>query len=212
MTVNELHGRAASAVASRIIVWVILVVAALAGLATLVFGTVSVVASAVSGRVPILLATERPLPPGADEGTATLVAGNWETATVMVENLDTVTVVLAVAGGILGVLTRVAVAGAIATLCWSLLRAAPFRKGLSLTIASAGGIVLIGGVTTMGVTVFAAWMTAEQLNAPDVGLDGFWPIMAVTDPTFVAVGIALLLAGLVFEYGERLQRDTAGLV
>jgi len=212
MTTNDLRGRDAAAVASRIIVWVVLVIATLAGLATLVFGTVSLVASAIGGRVALTLASEAQLPPDADAGSARLVSGSWDTASVVVENLDTTTVVLAIVGGAIGVLTQVAIAAAIAMLCWSLLRAAPFGKSLSRTVTAAGGIVLIGGVVTTGLSTLSAWMTADQLNSPDAGLDGFWPIMAVVDPTFLAVGITLLLTGLAFEYGERLQRDTAGLV
>ena len=41
---------------------------------------------------------------------------------------------------------------------------------------------------------------------------GLWPLAGRFDLTFLGVGLVLLLVGLAFEYGERLQRDTEGLV
>jgi len=42
--------------------------------------------------------------------------------------------------------------------------------------------------------------------------DGFWPIQAAVDGGPIWIGVVMMLIGLAFEYGERLQRDTAGLV
>jgi len=212
MSDTELRGRGVTAVVARAVIWLALVISIWVGVTSLVFGAVSIATSAVTGQIAIQLATDQALPTGADDGAATLVSGNWETASVVVENLDTTTIVLAIIGDAFGVLTQVAIAAAIAMLCRSLLRAAPFRRSLSRTIGASGAVVLIGGMVTLGVSVLAAWMTAEQLNDPADGLDGFWPIMAESDPTVIAIGFALLLTGLAFEYGEHLQRETQGLV
>ena len=72
--------------------------------------------------------------------------------------------------------------------------------------------MLIGGLLSAGLAVFSSWLIAEQLNAASDGLDGFWPISAAVDPTFIVLGIGLMFVGLAFDYAERLQRDTAGLV
>ena len=59
--------------------------------------------------------------------------------------------------------------------------------------------------------MLASWMAADQLNGNSTG-DGFWPMIGTVDGAPFGIGICLLLVGLAFEYGERLQRDTEGLV
>lgn len=212
MTQNDISARGPVAAASRAIIWGILALAALTAAAILVLGTISLVSSIADGRVSTILTTGTALPPEADQGPAVLVSGSYETAHVVVDGLDGGILALSVIARALGLLTQVAVAAALALLCWSLVKAAPFRRSLSITVTASGAVVLVGGLLSGGLGVLSSWMIAEELNAPDAGLDGFWPIMASIDPTFVVLGIALLLVGLAFDYGERLQRDTAGLV
>ena len=216
MSITQRTPPQAVAASSRAIVWVVFVASVLGGLVTLGLGTASIVTSAAAGRITLALTTLGTLPAEADAGTARLVTGQYESAQVTVENLTPGTLATSLSGQAIGVLTQVAVAAALAVLCWSLLRPTPFRRSLSGVVVSAGAVVLIGGVLQLGLSTLSSWMVADQLNGSDTGpgtVDpGFWPMMASVDATFLGVGLALLLAGLAFEYGERLQRDTAGLV
>ena len=114
------------------------------------------------------------------------------------------------AAALVGVLTRVAIATLIALLSWRLLRGAVFARSLSFVAVIAGGALLIGGALTQGLGSLADAMAAADLNGP--GGRGFGPLAGRLDFTTIVTGLILLLVGLAFEYGERLQRDTEGLV
>ena len=216
MSVNELTQNTPVAAASRVVVWIVLAASTLSGLIALGLGTASIVTSAAAGRITLALTTLGPLPAEADAGTGRLVTGQYESAQVTVENLTPGTLTTFLSGQAIGVLTQVSLAVALAVLCWALLRPAPFRRSLSGVVVTAGAVVLIGGILQLGLSTLSSWMVADQLNGSDTGPGtgdpGFWPLMADVNATFLGVGVALLLAGLAFEYGERLQRDTAGLV
>jgi len=212
MTTNELRAPGAAATLSRGIVWVIFGIAALVFVGTLALSIWGVIGNLSSGTIGLTLSTTQTLPAEADQGPAALLSGEFDTATIVVGGLDAGTFAIALISKIALALTQLAIAASVVLLCWSLVKARPFRRSLSITVTISGAIVLIGGVLSAGLGVLASWMVADQLNDPDAGLDGFWPILAGVDPTFIAIGVALMLAGLAFEYGDKLQRDTDGLV
>ena len=212
MTTNELRAPGRVATLSRGIVWAIFGIAALVLGGTLVLSIWGVVESLSSGTIAITLSTAQSLPAEADLGPAALLSGQFDSASVVVGGLDAGTFAIALISKIALALTQLAIAASVALLSWSLVKARPFRRSLSVTVTLSGAIVLIGGILAAGLGVLSSWMVADQLNDPDAGLDGFWPILAGVDPTFIAIGVALLLAGLAFEYGDKLQRDTEGLV
>lgn len=216
---DQLSGAGWSARTTRGSVWVIFVASALAGVVIVVLGTLSIVDSLTSGRVALILTTSGRLPGEADAGSARIVEGAYESATVVLENLSGGTVAVATSAAVIGLLRQAAVCGAIALLAWWLLRPSTFSRSLSLGIALAGGVLLIGGILSVGLGGFASWMAAGELNDPAAGLDGFWPVSASLNLAPLMLGFVLLLVGLALEAGEklqddnsRLQRDTAGLV
>ena len=212
MTTNELRGPGAVAATSRAIVWGIFGIAVVVLGGTLVLSVLGIASTISSGAISVTLSTEQLLPAEADQGPAVLLSGSYDTASVVVAGLDGGAFTVALIAKILLSITQIAIAASVALLCWSLVKARPFRRSLSLTVTLAGATVLLGGILSAGLTVLSSFMIADQLNAPDAGLDGFWPVLAGVDPTFIAIGITLLLAGLAFEYGDKLQRDTDGLV
>lgn len=212
MTTNELRGPGAVAATSRAIVWGIFGIAVLVLVGTLALSVWGIASTIGSGSIGLTLATEQQLPAEADQGPAVLLSGTYDSASVVVSGLDGGSFAVAIIAKVLLSITQIAIAASVALLCWSLVKARPFRRSLSLTVTLAGAIVLIGGILSAGLTVLSSFMVADQLNAPDAGLDGFWPILAGIDPTFIAIGVALLLAGLAFEYGDKLQHETEGLV
>lgn len=208
---EQLSGPGWSARTARAIVWLIFAASALGGIAILVFGTLSTIGALVSGRLAMTLTVAGHLPDEADAGTARIVLGSYESATLVLENLSGGTVAVATIAAVVGMLTQAAVAGAIALLAWRLVRPGTFTRSLSLGVALAGGVILIGGIISVGLGAFASWMAAGELNAPGSGLEGFWPIMASVDPGSLGIGFVLLLVGLAFETGEKLQEDNARL-
>ena len=92
---------------------------------------------------------------------------------------------------------------------------------LSLTLAldhapfantNRGSVTIVsGGLVSGGVGMLASWMATDQLNGRSTG-GGFWPIIGAVDGAPLVIGLIILLVGLAFEFGERLQRDTEGLV
>ena len=212
MTTNELRAPGRVATLSRAIVWAIFGIAVLVLGGTLALSIWGIVESLGSGTVALTLSTAQSLPAEADQGSAALLRGEFDSASVVVGGLDAGAFAIALVSKIALALTQLAIAASVALLSWSLVKARPFRRSLSVTVTLSGAIVLIGGILAAGLGVLASWMVADQLNDPDAGLDGFWPILAGVDPTFIAIGVALLLAGLAFEYGNKLQRDTEGLV
>lgn len=208
---DQLAGPGWIVAAARVVVWAFLVLALVAGLFTLVFGLGAVATSLAAGTTPLTLVLDHPLPAGTDRGPATLVSGTYDSASVVVSGLSSGTVVLATIAHVAGVLAQAAIAASVALLAWRLLRGRAFRRSLSLTVTLTGALLLVGGLVSDGLSVLAAWMTADQLNG-SATLDGFWPILGMVDGTPLGIAICLLLVGLAFEYGERLQRDTEGLV
>lgn len=197
---------------SRAIIWSGFVVAVLFAATSLVAGISGIVRTLAEGRLPLTLSSTGGLPPEASAGSATIVDGGYDTASVLVANLSGGAMATGVAAAVFGALTGVVLAGTVAVIAWQLLRPTLFRRGLSTTVTIAGGVIMLTGLLNQGLSVFASWMAADELNAADAGLDGFWPIAAVFDPAAIALGFGLMLVGLAFEHGAVLQRDTEGLV
>jgi hypothetical protein len=195
---------------TRGILWSVFAGAIALGAGGLAFGGLAVGSGLASGHTALSLIADGAMPENADAGTATIVSGAFDTASVVVGDLSAAVVALATAAKVAAILTGAAVAASVALLAWRLLRRAPFRRSLSLTVTIAGAVLLIGGVFSAGAGSLAAAMAAGELNAST--LDGFWPIAGRVDGSSIALGVVLLLVGLAFEHGERLQRDTEGLV
>lgn len=197
---------------TRAIIWVVLVVSLLVALAAAVSSVVAIATTATTGRLVTMLEAGHALPSAADSGPAVLEEGTYERASVVVSGLPGFVLVFDSVATAIGALTVIAVALAVAAVSWRMLRPEPFARRLSLTVSIVGGIVLIGSLLATSLHVIAAWMTAERLNDPAADMGGFWPIMATLDFAPLALGFGLMIVGLAFEYSERLQRDTAGLV
>ena len=210
--IDQLAGRGVAARATRVVVWLGLAAAVLVGGITLMVGVSEIVSGLVNNQTALTLIADRPLPAAAQASSSgsRIIEGNFETAHVIVTDLPFGISVLAAAAALVGVLTRVAIATLIALLSWWLLRGAVFARSLSFVAVVAGGALLIGGALTQGLGSLADAMTAADLNGP--GGRGFWPLAGRLDFTTIVTGLILLLVGLAFEYGERLQRDTEGLI
>lgn len=206
---NLVTGRSTSVTIVRGVVWAILVGAALAALYTLVFGALDIVGGLTAGEVTVQLLASEPLPTAANASDVTIVSGSFETAVVVLHGLPGYIGALATTAKISGLLSSTAVTVAIALIGWALVRGTVFRRSLATWVTIAGGILLLGFLLSEALGAFSAMLVAKELNA---GVSPFWSLAGVVDGGGYVTGVVLMLAGLAFQYGEHLQRDTQGLV
>ncbi len=190
--------------------WLFFGVAVIVGAVRLVTGAIDIIHSLASGQTQLTLVAEHALPAAANGGTATIISGGYESAVVTVTRASAGVVAISTISSIAGLLTQVTLAGVIALLAWRILRGSPFRRSVGLAVTVGGGILLIGGLLSQGARALGGGLAATELNSS--GRFGFWPLAGRFDPTLMVIGVVLLLVGLAFQYGERLQSDTDGLV
>ncbi len=160
--------------------------------------------------------------------TAQVTSGGFAQAAVGVAGLDDPTRIWLASGDILQGATGIAIGMVVAVLCTSVIRQNPFHgaliRGINITAASVvvGGLgwqvcdAVAGGLASAQVLGIDGWtLHSDRMNWDDVneiiGLPrpgygwsvDFWPIWA---------SLALLAVSAAFRHGQRLQKDTAGLV
>jgi hypothetical protein len=192
--------------------WVMLVGAGVIALVALVSGIIGVAAELTSGTRHMTLITEQRLPAAASTGSATIVDGHYDSAWLVLADLTDVTAGLLTAGSVLGVVVQASVALCFAYLAWRLLRAKPFMASLTATFVAAGAVLAVGGLVSQFLTGFGQWNAALELGSDGATDDGFWPLVMSLDAAPIGLGFALLIVASAFQYGERLARETDGLV
>ncbi|MFC7401397.1 hypothetical protein [Citricoccus sp. GCM10030269] len=186
-------------------------------------------ASTVNVHLPVeTFWPELPAAAQVSGATAHVVTGGFSQATVDVTGLEMPTRIWLASGDVLQGATNVAIGVVVAMLCTSLLRRNPFHlaliRGLNVTAMAVmvGGIgwqvcdAVAGGLASAKVLgIDGGIIQTDQVNWDDInhviglpkpGYDwsvDFWPIWA---------GLALLAVSAAFRYGQRLQRDTVGLI
>jgi hypothetical protein len=158
--------------------------------------------------------------------TADVVGGGFDQAMVEVSGLDTTTQVWLAAGGVLQGTTNVVIGLTVVLLCTSIIQHNPFRAKRGINLAAAA--IIVGGLGWQICDAVAGGLASTQvLGATGSSLDtskvhwndvrdviglpaaasewtvDFWPIW---------VGLALFAVSAAFQYGQKLQKDTAGLV
>lgn len=192
---------------------------------------VGVIGNLTSDVVQVALPTQQfwPVLPDGVEWTpasgATLVGGGFLEADALVEGLGMNVRTLLAAGVLIQGLTQLAVTAAVYLLATRLLAGEPFQPVMSRAISLTAAALIAGGLlwqVFFGLGEFIAarqvleagsWAWTEDLGLEDpsvllpqprLGLTiEFWPFLT---------GMALAAVAAAFRRGERLQRDTAGLV
>jgi hypothetical protein len=194
---------------ARIILWSFFGIALIAGIYSLISGGITIGQHLASGYTQLTLVADKPLPPQLHPARLSLLNGQYDTASVSARGMSATVVTLVTAAAIATVLVQVSISALVALLAWRLLRGGLFRRSISRAVSAAGLILAIGGVISQAGVALAGGAAAKELNG---GGAGFWPLAGRFDPTLPIFGIVLLLVGLAFEYGARLQKDTEGLV
>lgn len=212
MSSTSTAGPGAAAQSTRLVLRLAFVVALLVMLAVAVSAALVAVETIRTGVVRTSLEMRGDLPARADAGSADLRSGAYRTADVAVGELSGGIVAMHVVRIALDASVGLALAGTVAILARRLLRPDPLARRVSLVVTLAGGTVMIAALLSLGVGTGVAWLVGGELNDPLDGLEGFWPVVAEVDLSTIALGFALMIVGLVVEHGERLRRDTRGLV
>jgi hypothetical protein len=195
---------------ARGILWAFFGIAIVVGLYCLISGALSIGQHLSSGYTQLTLVANKPLPkqlhPAALYGTT---RGSYPTATVQARGLSDTVVFLVTSAAVATILIQVALSGLVALLSWRLLRGGLFRPSIARAVSGAGLVLTIGGLISQAGVALAGGAAASELNG---GGRGFWPLAGSFDPTLLIFGIVLLIVGLAFEYGVRLQKESEGLV
>ncbi|MCU1404034.1 MAG: cation transport ATPase [Glaciihabitans sp.] len=193
--------------------WLILVLGCLFGVTQLVLGVVYAVGygpALAGGPTDVTLVAQGAVPSAGLDGTAALLGGDFTEAKVRVEGLSGLAASLLLARSIVSTLTNLAVVGAVILLTIRLLRGSPFLRSVTFAAIVAAIAAMIGGLAEQAIRGFAQMQVVSELTA-DFGETSL--VMGFTfDPTSFAIGFGLAVVATAFQFAERLQRDTEGLV
>ena len=194
----------------RGLTWTVLVGAVGWGLLATVAGIVTVLAQLVQDRFDVTLLADTPLPDAASGGTARLVDGSFDTAEVTVTGLSALPRFLLTLEGSTALATTLLVSATVVYFCWSVLNRRPFNRPVFWLVALVGYALILGTVLGQGFGGLGRMIAAGELNgdAPD----GFWPLAVLVDLAPAGTGLVLLVAAAAITLGQRLQRETDGLV
>lgn len=112
-----------------------------------------------------------------------------------------------VAAAVLTSLTTLAICGAVAWLCLRVFLGKPFVRSATWAI---GGVAILVIAATHNDDVLVAIANAEAATL--TGLDALPPFLFELDPAPIGWGVALAVIAGAFEIGQRMQRETEGLV
>ena len=176
-------------------------------------GVIAVVESLSSATLELTLPATASLPasvlgnPDA-VGQARVVGGQFTQGSASIADLGLAPRALHAAGSGILALTAVTVALALAYFCWKLHKRQPFMAATTRAVTIAAAALLAGGFTGQALLGFSTWTAIDQL-----GLDqDLLPLSIQINLLPVAAGIALAIVATAFQLGERMQRDTEGLV
>lgn len=179
-------------------------------LGTLVFAVVDLITQITNGIVTTTLFQTDGLWSFTDTGDgspdAPVITGGAGPVAVSVTGLSSAATALHLVVSVVAVLPQLALGVVAVRLLRRMMQEAPFAGPLAREAVVAAAALLV--IATVG--SFLGWVEQIVIGA-ESGSGGFTPTFVV-DPLLVTSGLVLLLIAAVFRSGERLQRDTEGLV
>ncbi|MET0955455.1 MAG: hypothetical protein ABWY68_05850 [Cryobacterium sp.] len=195
---------------SRLFTWTVLIGAVAWGLLAAVIGTVTVIGQLISDRFAVTLLADAPLPGSASAGTATLTSGTFDSADVTIAGLSPLPRFLLTLEGSTALATTLLVSATVVYFCWTVLRRRPFTRPVFWLVALVGYALIVGTILGQGFGGIGRMIAAGELNRDPV--EGFWPMATLVDLAPAGTGLVLLVAAGAISLGQRLQRDTDGLI
>lgn len=141
-----------------------------------------------------------------------VAAAEYTRSVVSFETLDAGIRWLFLAEVTLPALATVIVCASLWWLGLSLIRQRAFRKSMVPILATAAFTLVVTGMIGPMFGAFARAQVVEQLTASGADTGGFWIFQYELNPASIGWGIAIALVATAFEVGQRLQRETEGLV
>ncbi|MFT2817591.1 hypothetical protein [Leifsonia sp. A12D58] len=185
-------------------------VTAVFGILVLVSAITQAISLAFDPHTQMSLSTNAQVPSGAATGTASLVQGTFSTATVTLAGISAAARAFLSGGTLVNGLMLATLAAAFTYLCVGLIRGRPFSRHATWLLATASTTLVLGGVITLGLSSIGQFMVAGELNADPSNT--IFPMASTVSLMPIFAGIALGAIAAAFEFGQRLQRDTEGLV
>jgi hypothetical protein len=195
--------------------------AAVLALLAVVAGIIGIVSAfafpTLSLRVPVIARAEIP-PADLRANDAGVVSGGTEQVTMMLtaSGLDVLTRVLVAAEVVITTAVVVTLLVMVARLARQSVSAEPFTPNLGRLLVLGGSVLGLGSISAQLASAFSGARAAEMLLTlrPDANGGGwtYVPPTVIVDLVPVGVGLALVVVAGLIRSGERLQRDTAGLV
>ncbi|SDS09670.1 hypothetical protein [Microterricola viridarii] len=186
------------------------VVAAAYGILVAVGSAARIVSVLSAPTVEAQMSAVFAVPASAVTGAATLVSGSFDSAQLVLADVST-TARLLLAGSALALgLAQVLIAGTIVFTSVGLVRGRPFGRRMTWLLATASITLIAGGLLGYALGTAAQFTIAAELNPDPVG--SVFPFAGGFDLTIVFVGVVLGVVAAAFEIGERMQRDTEGLI
>lgn len=183
-------------------------------------GAVSIAIAAVVGAtgaafgifgspVPVSLPVHD-APMGAIADAAGVASAEYTQSLVSFDTLGTGTRWLLWGENALPALATVIVCMSLWWLGLSLIRQRAFRTSMPSVLGTAAIALVVAGMFGPFLGAIARTQVVEQLPSSEAGM--FWMFLYQLDPAPIGWGIALALVATAFEVGQRLQKDTEGLV
>ncbi|WGD37626.1 hypothetical protein [Lysinibacter sp. HNR] len=189
--------------------WLVFIAAIITGTSALILTVVSIAIQLSSGQYSVTLNAETPVPDSF--GTALINTGTFTSANLLVSDITPAAVTFLIAGRLISLLTTLTIAVSVTLLSWGNLRGHPFRPPITRSFIILGATLMIGSLLSQALNGFGGWFVAEQLNGTR-NVDYYWPFSFNITTTPIIAGVIVLVIALTFETGERIQRDTEGLI
>jgi hypothetical protein len=195
---------------TRAFTCIVLVGAVAWGLLSTAVGVATLIGQLVRDRFTVTLLADAPLPGSASAGTARLTSGAFDSAEVTITGLSALPRFLLTLEGSTAMATSLLVSATVVSFCWSVLRRRPFTRPVFWLVALVGYGLIVGTIVGQGFGGLGRMIAAGELSVDPVG--GFWPMATVVDLAPAGTGLVILVAAGAISIGQRLQRDTDGLV
>lgn len=143
------------------------------------------------------------------EASTLITSAQYENVAITVESLPAEARGYLMAAAILSSLLVIGICSVVAWLCVRVFVGRPFVHSATWGIGAAAVLVILAGLGTPFLTGLAHAEIVESLDLEAAGLPLF---MVDIDMAPLGWGLALAVVAGAFELGQRLQRDTEGLV
>ena len=180
--------------------------AALYGAVVLITGVFGTIAALSAESVTLPQPVDAAIPSSTAADGTTLVEGTYRMSDITVTGLGAGVRALLAGSRVLDLSMHLTVAIGVILLCVALAKGRPFIPLMRRALIVISMTVIVGGLLGSGLLGFANMEIAHSLDRAE------FPMVANIDFTAAIVGVALALVAAAFELGERLQRDSEGLV